>query len=438
MKRISKAPTRFHEIRNTRYASRRLSLPQLYSELQKDLDGLRDRHLLRALTTVEDIRGAEVRIHGRWLVNWCSNDYLGLSLHPRVIRAAADAAQRWGVGARASRLLAGTTSLHAQLESELAAFFGAESALVFASGYLANLGTLTTLLQPEDTVYLDRLCHASLVDACRASRAKLRVFAHQDAEHLSTLFKRLAHSRRRGRGGRCLVVTEGVFSMDGDRAPLNPLLDVARKHDAILYVDDAHGAFVLGPTGRGSPEAAGVSQGDVVYMGTLGKALGAQGGFVVGSHALIRTLINRARPFIYATALAVPVVAAALEALQMIQQDPAPRLRVLQLAAQLHQRLTSLPLFRGHDMRKSGRTQYRVPGEFSHVVPIIVGSAERASALSASLREQGIWAPAVRPPTVPANTARLRLSLTALHTERHIHQLIDALCARIPGTRYGK
>lgn len=427
MKRISKAQTRFHEIRNTRYASPRASLHPLYADLQNDLDGLRDRQLLRALAIVEDIRGAEVRIHGRWLVTWCSNDYLGLSLHPRVIRAAADAARRWGVGARASRLLAGTTALHAQLESELAAFFGTESALVFASGYLANLGTLTTLLQPEDTVYLDRLCHASLVDACRASRARLRVFAHQDAEHLSTLLKRPrpAPSHTRGRG-RCLVVTEGVFSMDGDRAPLNPLLDVARDHDAILYVDDAHGAFVLGPTGRGSPEAAGLTHQDFLYMGTLGKALGAQGGFVVGPRTLIDALVNRARPFIYATALAVPVAAAALEALAVIQEEPALRTRLSQRVERLHERLNTLP-FRGHNVGNSSRTQYGVPGKKSHIVPILVGSAQAACALSAALREQGIWAPAIRPPTVPANTARLRLSVTALHTDAHVDQLVQTL-----------
>lgn len=235
------------------------------------------------------------------MVTWCSNDYLGLSLHPRVIRAACEAAQRWGVGARASRLLAGSTALHAKLEAQLAACFGAEAAIVFPSGYLANLGTISALLGPEDVVLVDRLAHASLIDACRASRARLRVFRHHDVEQVASLLSRSTTARRR------MVVTEGVFSMDGDRAPLAQLADVVNAHDALLYLDDAHGAFVLGATGRGSPEAAGVAHGSMIYMGTLGKALGSQGGFVVGSKALVDFLRNRARHFIYATALATPV-----------------------------------------------------------------------------------------------------------------------------------
>ncbi|MBI3322949.1 MAG: aminotransferase class I/II-fold pyridoxal phosphate-dependent enzyme, partial [Candidatus Omnitrophica bacterium] len=282
-------------------------LPRLLQSFEEELRALQGRDLLRRLTTIEEVRGAEVRLDGRWLVCWCSNDYLGLSLHPAVIRAAARAAARWGVGARASRLLAGSTALHAGLEDALAEFFGAEGAVVFASGYLANLGTLSALVGPRDLVVVDRLAHASLIDACRASRATLRVFPHNDVAALSRLLTR--------RGGRRLVVTEGVFSMDGDRAPLAELLDVVQRHDAFLYVDDAHGAGVLGDTGRGSPEEAGVPHEHLLYMGTLGKALGAQGGFVAGPAPLIALLHNRARPFIYATALAPPAAAAALEAL---------------------------------------------------------------------------------------------------------------------------
>lgn len=372
---------------------------------------LQDRDLLRRLTTVEAVRGAEVRVDGRWLVSWCANDYLGLSLHPAVVRAAAEAAARWGVGSRASRLLAGSTAVHEQLEDELAEFFGVEAALVFASGYLANLGTLSALLGSGDVVLVDRLAHASLIDACRASRATLRVFPHNDVAALSRLLARLPRRAIAGRRGRRLVVTEGVFSMDGDRAPLAALLDAVQRHEASLYVDDAHGACVLGETGRGSPEEAGVPHDALLYMGTLGKALGAQGGFVAGPKPLIELLQNRARTFIYATALAVPVAAAALEALRIVREDPLPRAMLRRNIEHLHARL--------------GVSR-------SHIIPVVVGTARRAVELSAELLARGILAPAIRPPTVPEGTARIRLSVSALHTEQQLDQLADALHDETP------
>ena len=384
-------------------------LQQLLHTLEEDLLGLQDRDLLRTLTTIEAIRGAEVRLNGRWLVCWCANDYLGLSTHPQVVRAACEAAVQWGLGARASRLLAGSTRLHAQLEERLASFFRAEAALVFSSGYLANLGTLSALLAPEDVVLVDRLAHASLIDAARASRARLRVFPHNDVAKLSRVLARLPRHRR----GRRVVVTEGVFSMDGDRAPVSELLDVVKAHDALLYLDDAHGAFVVGATGRGSPEAAGVSHDALLYMGTLGKALGCQGGFVVGPRALIEFLQNRARQFIYATALAVPVVAGALEALRLVEDDPSFRTQLAHNIQRVHAHLRSLE-----------RLREVAP---SHILPIIVGSSRRARELSDFLQQRGIWAPAIRPPTVPEGTARLRISLSALHTEPQIDQLAEAL-----------
>ena len=377
---------------------------------------LQDRELLRRLTTVEAVRGAEVRVDGRWLVSWCANDYLGLSLHPAVVRAAAEAAARWGVGSRASRLLAGSTAVHAQLEDELAEFFGVEAALVFASGYLANLGTLSALLGAGDVVLVDRLAHASLIDACRASRATLRVFRHNDAQHAASLLARYPRARRR------LVVTEGVFSMDGDRAPLAALLDAVQQHEASLYVDDAHGACVLGETGRGSPEEAGVPHDALLSMGTLGKALGAQGGFVAGPKPLIELLQNRARTFIYATALAVPVAAAALEALRIVREDPSPRAMLRRNIEHLHARLTILPKA---ELMPSEARQMGFPA--SHIIPVVVGSARRARELSAELLERGILAPAIRPPTVPEGTARIRLSVSALHTDEHVDALATAL-----------
>jgi 8-amino-7-oxononanoate synthase len=378
---------------------------RLLSELAEELQALQQAGLLRRLTTVEAVDGIRLRLQGREVVNWCSNDYLGLSTHPRLISAAADAAAADGVGARASRLLAGTTRWHTHLEEALAAWFHAEAAVVFSSGYLANLGALGALLSRQDAVFVDRLAHASLLDAARATRAAFRIFRHQDPEHLEALLSRAARSRRR------VIVTEGVFSMDGDSPPLAELLDVAERHDAVVYLDDAHGAFVLGETGRGAPEAAGIPHDRFLYMGTLGKALGCQGGFLVGPRALMELLHNRARTFLYETALAVPVAAAATEALQLAEL---PQLREVlrQRVRRLQERLSAI---------------VSLPHGASHIVPILLGDARRAMELSRRLWEQGIWAPAIRPPTVPKGTARLRLSVTALHTDDHIDHLIEAL-----------
>jgi 8-amino-7-oxononanoate synthase len=386
---------------------------------------------------VEEVRGPLVRIQGRERVCWCSNDYLGLSAHPRLIDAATKAAETWGMGARASRLLAGTTPWHQRLEAALAAWCGQEAAIVYTSGYLANLGTLRALLTTQDVVLVDRLAHASLIDAARATSATFRVFHHNDPDHLHQLLKRQTRARRR------LIVTEGVFSMDGDRAPLAALAEVATTHDALIYLDDAHGAFVIGQTGRGAPEAAGLtlgaslpppdaspqatsrpegrevplrgtaSGGGIIYMGTLGKALGAQGGFVVGPSRLIDYLRNRSRPFIYATALAVPVAAAATEALRLLEEDATAR-QVLQA--------------RTHQLYEGLKHLFLCPlTESSHILPLMLGATSRAIEWSQRLWEQGVWCPPIRPPTVPDGQARLRLSVTALHTADQISQLLNAV-----------
>ena len=389
-------------------------LSRLWNALSDDVEALRDRQLCRTLSTIEAIDGTAVRINGQWLTSWCANDYLGLSTHPRVIEAACAAARQWGTGARASRLLTGNTAVHAQLETQLAAFFRAEAALMFSSGYLANLGVLTALLGPGDVVLVDRLAHASLIEACRASRATLRVFSHHHVDQVAELLARYPATRRR------MVVTEGLFSMEGDVSPLSELHAVAQAHEALLYVDDAHGAFALGPTGRGSPEVAGIAHDSLLYMGTLGKALGCQGGFVVGPQILIQFLLNRARPFIYSTALAPPIVAAALAALELVQRDPAPRLRLAQNVQRLRARLLAL-------------------GEFHvaaahQILPLVVGSSDRACELAGRLRQAGMFVPAIRPPTVPEGTARLRLSVSALHTDQHVDRLAEALSVLLPAT----
>ena len=379
---------------------------QLMTELSGALAALEAEGLRRRLTAIESVDGPRVRCAGQEVINWCSNDYLGLSTHPRIAEAARAAASTWGVGARASRLLSGTTPWHRQLEERLARWFGAEAALVYPSGYLANLGVLGSLCSSADLIVMDRLSHASLFDAARASRAKVRVFRHHDAGHAAALLSRGRAARRR------LLVTEGVFSMEGDRAPLAQLAEVAEAHEALVYVDDAHGAFVAGRTGRGSPEAAGVAHERFLYMGTLGKALGCQGGFLVGPKPLIEWLHNRSRPFIYTTALAAPVAAAAAAALEVLEQSPHPRAILEDRARLLAARLADLGI------------PVQAP---SHIVPVVLGSPERAVALARGLFEQGHWAPAIRPPTVPRGTARLRLSVTSLHEPSHIESLADAL-----------
>lgn len=387
---------------------------RLLTDLSDELASREAAGLKRHLTTLDAVDGPLVRLDGRELICWCSNDYLGLSTHPRLAAAATHAASRWGIGARASRLLAGTTPWHEQLEYALAEWFGAEDAVVYPSGYLANLGTLSALLSARDAVFVDRLAHASLIDAARHSRAALRVFHHKDPAHLAQLLSRAGAARRR------LIVTEGLFSMDGDQAPLGHLAQIAEVHDAIIYVDDAHGAFVLGGHGRGTPEALGVSQERFLYMGTLGKALGCQGGFVIGPKTLADFLRNRSRTFVYSTALAVPTAAAAAEALRVLQDEPDRRQRLQVLVARLHRQLEPL-------------LPISSASHPSHIVPVIVGDSPRALECSRRLFDRGHWAPAIRPPTVPKGTARLRLSVTALHTEAHIDSLArtvqDALAA---------
>ncbi len=360
----------------------------------------------RHLRVLASVHGPLATIGSATRVCWCSNDYLGLSVHPALTTAACNAMGQWGVGARASRLLAGTTRLHADLERALAQWFGAEAAIVFASGYLANAGALGTLLSPQDTVVVDRLAHASLIDAARASGARLRAFRHNDPQHAAMVLANEQKARRR------VIVTEGVFSMDGDCSPLPALLTVAEQQDALLYLDDAHGAFVLGHQGRGSPEAQRVRSNRLLYMGTLGKALGCQGGFLVGPRAWIDLLQNRARTFIYATALAIPVIAAAHEALRVLRREPQRRARLQMRISQLHAALQRIP---------------NPPTTPSHIVPIILGSTASAQRVAQRLWRAGHWAPAIRPPTVPKGTARLRLSVTALHTPAQIASLASAI-----------
>ena len=366
----------------------------LNDRLSRALDRLRKENRFRDPRLLSCAPGAVTAVDGRSVVNFASNNYLNLAGHPAVTEAAARSAREWGAGATASRLMGGTLALHRRLEEALAEHKGTEAALVFPSGYQANVGSLTALLSPEDTVVLDRLAHASLVDGARLSRARLKVFRHNDPEDLEKVLGRL------GGAGERWVLVESVYSMDGDRAPLAEMSAVCRRRGARLYVDEAHGTGVWGPGGRGVVNALGLENEVEVCMGTLSKALGAQGGFVCGSRSLVDWLQNKARAYIYSTALAPAAAGAARTALSIAREDDAGRKKLFALSARL-------------------RAGLGLAGE-GPIVPVVVGETSAALDLSAALWEAGYLAPAVRPPTVPEGTARVRFSLTAGHSEEQI------------------
>ncbi len=371
------------------------------------LEALARRSLLRQLRTIDSAPGAKVEIDGRRVLLLSSNNYLDLATHPRVTEAAIQAIRRYGVGAGASRLVSGTLRPHQELEERLAAFKRTEAALVFSTGYQANLGLIQTLAEDRTAIYADRLCHASLIEACRLCTAPLRVYRHRDTAQLAGLLRRGGPSRR------ALIATDGIFSMDGDLAPLPELLQASEKDGSVLVVDDAHGTGVMGKEGRGTVEHFGLEGRPIVQMGTLSKALGGLGGFVVGPRDLIEYLVNRARPFIYTTALPPSLAAAATAALKVIEAEPERRTWLWNLRHRLRDGLRRL----GFDTMDSA----------SPIIPLLIGDADAALRLSDSLLAHGIYAPAIRPPTVPAGTSRLRMSVTAGHTPEQIDYVLETL-----------
>ena len=344
-----------------------------------------------------------LNIVDRQWINFASNDYLGLAADPRLAQAAG--ASTCGFGAGASPLVSGWTEAHHALAQALARFEGTESVVLFPSGYAANLGTIGALVGQGDAVYLDRLNHASLIDGAKLSGATLRVYPHNGADKLDHILE-----RDQGRFRRRLIATDGVFSMDGDLAPLDLLAQVAENHEAMLIVDEAHGTGVYGPQGRGAASAFGLAKHVHVTVGTLSKALGTLGGFVAGPKRVCDWLIQRARPLIYSTSLPIPVVAAARCALEIITQEPWRRERIFAASRLLHARLGIEP----HPF-------------FGPIVPVILGESDRAMAIATRLRSAGFLVPAIRPPTVPEGTARLRISITASHTDEQIEGLATAL-----------
>jgi 8-amino-7-oxononanoate synthase len=365
--------------------------------------------LLRRLVPSETRGPGVVGRGGRDYVDFSSNDYLGLSSHPALVAAARAALERYGVGAGASRLMSGDLRIHHALEEEVASFKGTEAALVFNSGYQANTGIVPALLERHDVVFADHLCHASQLDGALLSRAKLLRFRHNDPGHLAHLLE-----RHRGAFRQALVMTESVFSMDGDRAPLAVLLDLCRRYRCLFLVDEAHATGVFGPQGRGCVEAEGLAGQVDLVMGTFSKALGGFGAYLAASRTVVDVLVNSARSFIYSTALPAPVIAAALAALRLCAAGETRGEELLRRSA---------------GFREALRANGWAAGGQSQIVPVIVGASERAVALSEDLAARGYLALPVRPPTVPEGSARLRFSLTAAHGERQLTDVVEALGA---------
>ena len=360
--------------------------------------------LLRTRRVIDSPQGPVVREGGADLANFASNDYLGLAGHPRIRAAAIDAIERFGFGAGASPLVVGHSRLHDEAEAAFARFAGAPRALLFPSGYAANLGILTALADRSAEIFADRLNHACLNDGALLSRASLRRYPHRSVGVLESMLRASKASMR-------IIATDAVFSMDGDIAPVAELLGLAERHDAWLVLDDAHGIGVLGQ-GHGTPAHFGLRSPRVIHMATLGKALGGYGAFVAGEPAVVEWLLQRARPYVFSTALPPAAAAVAIEAMRLVDEHPA-------LVATLHERI-------GEFRRACARHGIDAASPTA-IHPLVVGDPERAVSLSARLREQGLLVPAIRPPTVPAGSARLRVSLSAAHTREQVLALAAAL-----------
>jgi 8-amino-7-oxononanoate synthase len=378
---------------------------QTYDEL---LSRLREKSLFRELQTVEEVQGPIVRIGDRHLVNFGSNDYLGLSQHPAVKAAAKEAIDRFGAGSGASRLVSGTERPHTKFEEEIAVFKGTEKALLFSTGYAAAIGTITSLVGPGDVVILDKLAHACLIDGAKLSGASLRVFPHNQVEKLK---HHLAWARKTYPQGRTLIVTESIFSMDGDFGDLAAIADLRTEFQALLLVDEAHATGVVGPRGSGWIAALGLTGQVDLQMGTLSKALGASGGFICGSKTLIQLLVNKARSFIYSTALPPSSPAAASAALAIVDAKEGDALR---------SRLESNVRLLGESLTPAPR---RLPGAVSPIFPLIIGDEQPTVRLAEVLSAAGFFTPAIRYPSVARGSARLRIALSSSHRREQIKSL---------------
>jgi 8-amino-7-oxononanoate synthase len=382
------------------------------SWIDEELERLARAGLLRDLPPGVGAAGAAVEIAGKSIINFASNDYLGLAADPRLARAAADAFENTGVGRGASPLVSGRSAIHEQLEKRLAEFLNTEASLLFPTSFAANAGIIPTLVGEGDAIYGDVKNHASIIDGCRLSKAERHVYPHVDMAALEILLAQGKQFRRK------LIVTDTLFSMDGDLAPLVKLAELAATHHAMLMVDEAHAIGVFGATGRGVVEHFAADDPTLpkrvhVRVGSFGKALGSAGGFVAGSAALVRWLANRARTYVFSTAHPAGVSAAGLVALDLVDREPERRMGLLDRAADLRTRLAEQGWNTGRSV--------------SQIVPVILGSAEKTMRVSQALRERGIWAPGIRPPSVPEGESLLRLGFTAAHTPEMVDRLLSEL-----------
>jgi len=371
------------------------------------LDQIAETGLYRKLREVTSAPGPRIVIDGRPCLQMASNDYLGYCSHPAIKKAAQKAVSEWGVGAGSSRLIGGNNCLFGEVEKRLANLKKTEAALVFSTGYMANIGLLSTIGEHGDVIYSDELNHASIIDGCRMSRAHVEVFPHRDTETLESLLKQGHRFRRR------IIVTDGVFSMDGDIAPLPRLVELAEQYAALIVIDDAHATGVLGSSGAGTAEHFGLEGKCDIIMGTLGKALGCFGAFVAGSLELRELLINRARAFIFTTALTPAVMASSREALNLLEQEPERRIALWE----------NVRLF------KEGLTQrgFNTLNSETPIIPILVGDARQAVSISESLFHEGLFIQAIRPPTVPEGSSRLRITVSAVHTQEDLRWALEVL-----------
>jgi 8-amino-7-oxononanoate synthase len=381
------------------------------TDIESALSAIRDRGLYRKLRMISGPQGPRVLLDGRPVLLLCSNNYLGLADHPRVREAAAEAAMRYGAGAGASRLVSGNMRIHRRLEERLADFKGYETSLLFGSGYLANMGVVQALAKPGEVVFSDALNHASIVDGCRLAGAETFVYDHGDVDHL-------AWGLREAEGRGSLIVTDGVFSMDGDVAPLTEIVELARRFDARVMVDDAHGTGTIGPDGRGSVAAAGLEDEVDVLVGTLGKSLGSYGAYVCCDRPMAKYLVNSARTLIFSTALGPPQVAAAMAALELLREEPRRVERLQRNSRILRDALADEGLPTG-----AGETP---------IVPVIVGDADAAVSASERALERGVFAQAIRPPTVPDGSSRMRLTVMASHTKAELRDAAKVVAKAVP------
>jgi len=369
-----------------------------------DLAQREQQHLLRNLVRLDSAQGPRVTVDGKLVVLLCSNNYLGIAEHPALKQAACAALERYGSGSGASRLVSGNTELHEELERRIAAFKGSESAILFNSGYAANTGVIPAVAGEGDLVLSDRLNHASIIDGCRLSRARTEVFRHRDMDHLETLLRSNTTAPRK------LIVTDGVFSMDGDIAPLPDLVTLAERYHAILMVDDAHATGVLGKQGRGTAEHFGLEGRVHIQMGTLGKALGSFGAYVTGARDVVRYLLNTCRSYMFSTSLPAAVCAASIAALDVVVSEPWRREKLWYNRNRLAHGLASLGV--------------SIAPSATPILPLLAGSSDQALQASQEAFTQGIFATAIRPPTVPDGSARLRATVMATHSEEDIDQAV--------------